>query len=70
MSEFDINPLAAAVRELRSAINQALANFDEVTGGSVAVDINSSTIEVTTVADPVRRYRNQADVRSASVEVM
>lgn len=70
MSELNMEPLSEAMRTLRSQINQALAEFDKATGGAVSVDVDVFAIEVTTICRGVRTYRHQAEVRSASVEVI
>lgn len=70
MSEFNVEPLSEAVRTLRSQINQALAEFDKVTGWSVIIDVGVGVIEFTTMDSGVRAYRHHAEVRSVSVEVI
>lgn len=69
MSDFNVEPLAEAVRALRSQINQALAEFDKATGGAVGIDVSVGAAETTTLGSGVRTYRHYAGVCVASVEV-
>lgn len=70
MSEFNVEPLAEAVRTLRSQINQALGEFDKATGGAVGIDVSVSATETTTMGSGIRTYLHHVEVHAASVGVV